>query len=104
MKGKGREEGAVDVLMNHPSISRLHAVVQFSDAGEVFLYDTSVHGTKVNKKRIEPKQYERLRVGDVIKFGESTRIYVLHGPERLRYFCWLSWLSKKMRAIAESVA
>ncbi|RHZ68913.1 hypothetical protein Glove_292g39 [Diversispora epigaea] len=71
-----------DIPMEHPSISRYHAVIQFNDKGQVFIYDLeSAHGTKLNKQRILPLKYIRLRVGDQIKFGESTRTYVLLGPE-----------------------
>ncbi|CAG8739628.1 13081_t:CDS:2, partial [Racocetra fulgida] len=35
----------------------------------------------VNKQQISSRNYIRLRVGDQIKFGESTRTYVLLGPE-----------------------
>ncbi|CAG8536218.1 2112_t:CDS:10 [Paraglomus brasilianum] len=48
----------------------------------VYLYDLdSAHGTKVNKQRLRPRNYVELRVGDQIKFGESTRTYILQGPE-----------------------
>lgn len=30
------------------------------------------------------QEFHRLHVGDVIKFGESTRLYALEGPEELR--------------------
>lgn len=30
------------------------------------------------------QEFHRLHVGDVIKFGESTRLYVLEGPEEMR--------------------
>ncbi|CAG8734909.1 39082_t:CDS:10, partial [Gigaspora margarita] len=50
--------------------------------GDIFIYDLdSAHGTRVNKQRISSRNYIRLRVGDQIKFGESTRTYVLLGPE-----------------------
>jgi len=46
------------------------------------LYDLdSAHGTKVNKQRLRPRNYVELRVGDQIKFGESTRTYIVQGPE-----------------------
>ena len=41
----------------------------------------SAHGTMINKQRILPQSYTKLRVGDQIKFGESTRTYILLGPE-----------------------
>ena len=41
----------------------------------------SAHGTIVNKQRIPPQHFTKLRVGDQLKFGESTRTYILLGPE-----------------------
>ncbi|CAG8492183.1 2259_t:CDS:10 [Dentiscutata heterogama] len=71
-----------DLSMEHPSISRYHAIIQFNNKGDIFIYDLdSAHGTRVNKQRISSRNYIRLRVGDQIKFGESTRTYVLLGPE-----------------------
>jgi pSer/pThr/pTyr-binding forkhead associated (FHA) protein len=50
--------------------------------GEIFLYDLdSAHGTIVNKQRIPPQHFTKLRTGDQLKFGESTRAYILMGPE-----------------------
>lgn len=77
-----------DVSLEHPSISRYHAVVQYrSQAGEsesvgeeegFYVYDLgSTHGTVVNKNKIPPKTYIRLRVGHVLKFGGSTRLFIL---------------------------
>eukprot|EP01133_Synstelium_polycarpum_P019422 gene19422-23256_t len=37
------------------------------------------HGSFVNKKRCKPSSYTSIYTGDVIKFGESTRLYVLVG-------------------------
>ncbi|ORY37518.1 hypothetical protein LY90DRAFT_672780 [Neocallimastix californiae] len=70
-----------DVQMDHPSISRYHAVIQFSNKGMPFLYDLgSAHGTFLNKNVLPPNQYIPLHVGDMIKFGQSTRIYIFQGP------------------------
>eukprot|EP00951_Prasinocladus_malaysianus_P025437 scaffold223125_cov39-Prasinocladus_malaysianus.AAC.1 len=53
-------------------------------SGNPFLYDNmSAHGTLLNKKRLKPKVYAPLRVGDMIKFGQSSRLYVLQGPAEL---------------------
>ncbi|EDO32995.1 predicted protein [Nematostella vectensis] len=76
-----------DVVMEHPSVSRYHAIIQYkagqtskSDQG-FYLYDLgSTHGTMVNKVPIDPKKYYRLRVGYVIKFGGSSRLFILQGP------------------------
>nr|XP_057946792.1 kanadaptin isoform X2 [Doryrhamphus excisus] len=81
-----------DVSLEHPSISRYHAVIQFrQQPGETesigeepgfYIRDLgSTHGTVVNKNKIPPKTYIRLRVGHVLKFGGSTRLFILQGPE-----------------------
>uniref|UniRef100_A0A5S6QUU1 FHA domain-containing protein n=1 Tax=Trichuris muris TaxID=70415 RepID=A0A5S6QUU1_TRIMR len=77
----------VDVHMDHPTISRYHAACQYRTLGEPYdigwyIFDIgSTHGTFVNKERIAPYMYVRLKVGYVIRFGASTRLYVLQGPE-----------------------
>ncbi|KAI1895169.1 hypothetical protein AGOR_G00103530 [Albula goreensis] len=81
-----------DVSLEHPSISRYHAVVQYrrrsgeegasgEEAGYYAFDLGSTHGTFVNKNKIPPKTYIRLRVGHVLKFGGSTRLFILQGPE-----------------------
>ncbi|EDW04627.1 GH25247 [Drosophila grimshawi] len=93
-----------DVAMAHPTISRFHAVLQYkpkpsSNAGsddDVFsadnlpisdqsegwyIYDLgSTHGTFLNKQRLPPRVYIRIRVGHMLKLGSSTRVYILQGP------------------------
>ncbi|CAJ1074079.1 kanadaptin [Xyrichtys novacula] len=81
-----------DVSLEHPSISRYHAIIQYrSQTGEgesvgeergFYVHDLgSTHGTVVNKNKIPPKTYIRLRVGHVLKFGGSTRLFILQGPK-----------------------
>lgn len=52
-----------DLVQQHPSISRLHAILQFQgDKAGPQLFDTgSLHGSFVNKKQIKPKTYVPLR-------------------------------------------
>ena len=76
MKGK---ESFCDFVVLHPSTSRQHAVIQHRKE-DSFLYDlNSTHHTFLNKKKIPPKAYQKLRNGDFIRFGESTRSYVVCG-------------------------
>uniref|UniRef100_M4B2V9 FHA domain-containing protein n=1 Tax=Hyaloperonospora arabidopsidis (strain Emoy2) TaxID=559515 RepID=M4B2V9_HYAAE len=80
----GRMETVCDVAVAHPSISRVHAVLQFDEQGALFLYDTrSTHGCYVNKRRVSAEDFVRLHIGDVLVFGESTRLYVVCGPAEL---------------------
>lgn len=82
-----------DIVMAHPTISRHHAIFQYkatsaednSDSAHgngFYVYDLgSTHGTFVNKQRVRPLHYVRVRVGHILKFGASTRQFILQGPE-----------------------
>lgn len=73
-----------DFVLDNPTVSRFHAVMQFKQSGEAYLYDLgSTHGTSVNKKQVKKMVYTELHVGDVIKFGQSSRLYVFQGPTDL---------------------
>jgi pSer/pThr/pTyr-binding forkhead associated (FHA) protein len=82
----GRQPDLCDIGLEHPSVSRVHAVVQYRQAdGALLINDLgSAHGTYVNKKMLEKDTFHQLSVGDFIKFGASTRAYILHGPETHR--------------------
>ncbi|XP_064621223.1 kanadaptin-like [Lineus longissimus] len=76
-----------DVTMEHPSLSRYHAIVQYcakkNSLHEIgwYLYDLdSTHGTWINKNKVKPREYFRVRVGHVLKFGGSSRLFILQGP------------------------
>lgn len=77
-----------DVLVEHPSCSRFHALLQYCVIEKdkrkkgYYLFDLgSTHGTYLNKEKLRPKVYTRIRVGYQIKFGGSTRLYIVEGPE-----------------------
>ncbi|KAK1605753.1 hypothetical protein QYE76_029426 [Lolium multiflorum] len=73
-----------DFVLDHPTISRFHAVLQFRNDGEVFLYDLgSTHGSSINKTQIKKKLYTKIHVGDIIRFGQSSRLYLFQGPSEL---------------------
>lgn len=66
-----------DISMEHASVSRHHAILQFGQGG-IFIYDLgSTHGTFLNKQRITAKTYIRLPSDSILRFGESSRIYVI---------------------------
>ncbi|XP_075060511.1 kanadaptin isoform X2 [Mixophyes fleayi] len=78
------------VPLEHPSVSRYHAVLQYrlvpgpepDEEPGFYVYDLgSTHGTFINKQRIQSKTYCRFRVGHVLKFGGSTRLFILQGPD-----------------------
>ncbi|KAK7085319.1 Kanadaptin, partial [Halocaridina rubra] len=77
-----------DIVMEHPSLSRFHCVIQYraenaDDQKEGFYaYDLgSTHGSFHNKHQMKPKTYYRLHVGHMLKFGGSSRILILQGPD-----------------------
>jgi pSer/pThr/pTyr-binding forkhead associated (FHA) protein len=79
-----------DVILENPTISRYHAIIQYKSEFEhgqpagLYLYDCgSTHGTFINKKRIEPKVYIRIKIDHLIKFGQSTRLYVVQGDSSI---------------------
>ncbi|KAF5836383.1 SMAD/FHA domain-containing protein [Dunaliella salina] len=80
----GRTPGC-DFVLEHPSASRLHAVLQFNGSSKAahVLDNASTHGTYVNKQRIKPHVHVPIRVGDTLKFGQSGRLYLLCGPDEL---------------------
>ncbi|CAI7816970.1 unnamed protein product, partial [Closterium sp. NIES-54] len=73
-----------DFMLQHPSISRYHAVIQYGEDSAAFLMDLhSTHKTFLNKQQVKPGTFVPLRVGDVIRFGISSRLYLFQGPQDL---------------------
>jgi smad nuclear-interacting protein 1 len=89
----GRDDRIADIITLHESCSKQHAVVQFremqrldsrksSDESQAevrpYLMDLgSANKTFLNGKEIEEARYYELREKDVIRFGASSREYVL---------------------------
>ncbi|KAJ1858968.1 hypothetical protein GGH12_004951 [Coemansia sp. RSA 1822] len=69
-----------DFPMDHESISRYHAVLQFYADGTACIIDLgSSHGTFINKAQAVAKIPARVNAGDQIRFGMSSRIWILSG-------------------------
>lgn len=73
----GKESKVVDILTEHPSCSRQHSVIQFRPKGPYIMDLESSNGTFLNNEKIRKKRFYELRSKDIIKFGGSTREYVL---------------------------
>ncbi|KAJ2665331.1 hypothetical protein IWW48_000220 [Coemansia sp. RSA 1200] len=73
-----------DFPMDHASISRYHAVLQFVDGGaKAQLVDLgSSHGSYVNKRKMQPNVPAPLDIGDQIRFGMSSRVWVFGSSDR----------------------
>ena len=89
----GREISVCDYALEHPSCSKQHGVIQFryiekrnefgDKIGKVKPYVIDLesgNGTKVNDEAMPAGRYVELRDKDVIKFGHSTREYVVQLP------------------------
>lgn len=86
----GRDRKIADIPVDHPSCSKQHAALQYrlvpfkrengSEGKRVrpYLIDLeSANGTYVNNVKLESKRYHELMERDVLKFGYSSREYVV---------------------------
>lgn len=86
----GRDRKICDIAVDHPSCSKQHAALQYrlvpytredgTNGKRVrpYIIDLeSANGTFVNNSQIESKKYVELLEKDVVKFGFSSREYVI---------------------------
>lgn len=86
----GRDRKVADIPLDHPSVSKQHAALQYRLVSHVneegrrlkrirpYVMDLeSANGTYLNGDRLEPKRYYEILERDVLKFGFSSREYVL---------------------------
>ena len=104
-----------DVQLEHPSLSRYHAVLQYRPHIETsteteqshnqaltgnpqesgyYVYDLgSTHGTYINKTQINARCYYRLRIGQMVKFGGSSRMFLLEVSCHTLLIADFSWVN-----------
>ncbi|GFS13210.1 smad nuclear-interacting protein 1 [Elysia marginata] len=86
----GRDRRIADIPVDHPSCSKQQAVLQFRAMPYTrpdgtpgrrvrpYIIDLeSANGTYLNGEQVEARRYYELREKDVIKFGFSSREYVV---------------------------
>jgi len=86
----GKDERVCDILLENPSISRQHCVIQFrqinklTDEGQYsetikpYLLDLdSSNGSYLNGERVPASRYVELLHEDRLRFGSSQREYVI---------------------------
>ncbi|TMW59015.1 hypothetical protein Poli38472_007160 [Pythium oligandrum] len=72
----GRNAVACDIVLNHCSISRLHAAIIHHKDGSTYLVDLgSFHGTFIDDMQLKALQPTLIVHGSVLKFGASSRSY-----------------------------
>ena len=67
------------VVINHPSVSRLHAQIYEEDGGFYLTDMGSTHGTRLAEQALEPKQPVRLVDGVRVSIGSTERSLVPRG-------------------------
>lgn len=74
-----QEEDPAFLVLEHPSLSRVHALLAFDAANQRWLIQDmqSTHGTFVNRKQLSALNFVPLEQGDIINFGFSTRSYTV---------------------------
>ncbi|XP_061361852.1 FHA domain-containing protein PS1 [Gastrolobium bilobum] len=69
-----------DLMLTHPSISRFHLQICSKPSSQtLYVIDlSSVHGTWVSGRKIEPGVSVEMKEGDMLRIGVSSRVYRLH--------------------------
>jgi pSer/pThr/pTyr-binding forkhead associated (FHA) protein len=72
----GRNPLTNTVILNHNSISKEHAIIEFDSKGQGYISDLfSSNGTYVNGIKISSNQKFSLNEGDILKFGKEQTCF-----------------------------
>lgn len=71
----GKKRGEADLVLEDPSVSRLHARIVKETDGYYLEDMNSTNGTLKNGLRLQPYEKRKLEEGDEITFGKRTLIY-----------------------------
>src|SRR5687767_3404721 len=61
-----------EVVLNHESVSRIHAGINFADARYVLINLSSANVLTLNGRRLKPQKADVLADGDTIQIGPFT--------------------------------
>ncbi|KAF3445464.1 hypothetical protein FNV43_RR10640 [Rhamnella rubrinervis] len=69
-----------NIMLTHPSISRFHLEILSDPSSQnLSVIDLkSIHGTWVSDKKLKPWDRVKLKEGDTLRIGGSSRVYRLH--------------------------
>ena len=72
----GRNPLTNTIILNHNSISKEHAIIEFNSKGQGYISDLfSSNGTFVNGVKITSNQKVLLNEGDILKFGKEPIVF-----------------------------
>jgi smad nuclear-interacting protein 1 len=72
----GKDESST-VILPHASCSKMHAKIKLVDKQPLLTDMNSTNGTFVNGTRVKPATHAPLKDHDTIRFGASTRAYMM---------------------------
>lgn len=71
----GKLQGAVDGVINHETVSRIHCKIELEN-GEYYITDlNSTNGTIVNEVLLKPNESIKLQIGDEVQIGQARYVF-----------------------------
>jgi len=100
----GRNKDQCEFVIDHGSCSRVHAVLLWhKHLNRSFLIDLgSTHGTFIGSIRLDPNKPQQVFVDSELKFGASTRTYIIRERPQLNKHFPSSMLQSANNSLNES--